>query len=77
MSDELREEVARAILETWHVHPWELADTFHKDNSLLEADAAIALVRDDTLEEAAARLDREWPGPASSIVRAMKGQTTT
>lgn len=32
------------------------------------ADAAIALV----LEEAARRLDREWPGPAGYIVRALK-----
>ena len=62
MSDELREKVA------------EMFAGRHFKHFLLDADAAIALVRDATLEEAAVRLDREWPGPASAIVRAMKGK---
>lgn len=87
MSDELRERVARACahavekqnsdLQAVKALGFESVDAFVDrawPNYLPQADAAIALVRDATLEEAAVRLDREWPGPASAIVRAMKGK---
>lgn len=49
---------------------WYDGSGFDVPNHLIEA--AIDLIRAETLEEAAVRLDREWPGPASSIVRALK-----
>ncbi len=47
---------------------------YHPDNraAILTACAALADdARQDGLELAAKRLEREWPGPAASIVRAI------
>jgi hypothetical protein len=55
--DDLVERVARMYLEKWLI----------KDHTL--ARNAVDLV----LEAVAERLDHEWPGAASGIVRSMKG----
>ena len=74
MNKELREAVARAILKVWHVHPWELADPFHQDGSLREADAAISIIRPAVLEEAAkvASENYRWGRNAFDIASAIR-----
>jgi hypothetical protein len=60
------DEIAYAMTMAWY----EIGGTEFEVN---EADiAALRKARSDALEEAATRLDREWPGPASEIVRALK-----
>ena len=63
MREELDEKVYQLYRQIWGI------------SDMVLARAAIDLIRAETLEEAAVRLDREWPGPASSIVRALKGDT--
>ena len=83
MTPELVEAVARQqAIRQGYAEPWwdDCVARFGSHWSVLQAfrddaQAAIALIapaiRAQALEEAAQRLDREWPGAASSIVRAL------
>ena len=74
--EELREKFAAPVCACSYDYPGDVCMAHSpllkkalSEKEALEADKA--KLREAVLEEAAKRLDREWPGPASSIVRAL------
>lgn len=68
-------DLGRRIEEAITAHWGDRCQDFGPDCPTCQAWAeydALRTARADALEQAAVRLDREWPGPASAVVRALK-----